>query len=92
VPIFIIPACASGSGCYAGDKFAGRGGGDFVLPDFCSAKSEMSNYRRSIGTIAAPDVNGGVISKGRARSLAEAATEREPLVERYPRRLASIRW
>jgi len=26
--------------------FAGHEGGDFVLPGICSAKSEMSNYRK----------------------------------------------
>ena len=45
----------------------------------------------SAGTITAPDVKGEVISKGRARSLADAATEHEPLVECYSRHSASIR-
>ena len=65
---------------------------------FCTSGFLLGEIRNvelpegSVGAIAVPDVNGGVISKGRPRSLAEAATEREPLVERYPRRLASIRW
>jgi len=66
--------------------------GDFVLTDFYSGEIRNAELPEgSAGTIAAPDVNGEVISKGRARSLADAATEHEPLVECYSRQSASIR-
>jgi hypothetical protein len=64
--------------------------GDFVLTGFLWGEIrnvELPEGR--LGTIAAPDVNGEVISKGRARSLAEAASEHEPLIECYS--LASSR-